>query len=87
MVVTTERGWGGGWSPVRADLDPYPIEHQAEIIVRTPIFMKLLEEIVEHGEQEPENLSDDLTQLAQIARSAKSPRKLPQGLGIPRAVL
>ena len=30
--------------------------------------MKLLEEIVEHGEQEPENLSDDLTQLAQIAR-------------------
>jgi len=27
----------------------------------------LLEEFVEHAEQEPENLSDDLTKLAQIA--------------------
>jgi hypothetical protein len=32
------------------DLDPYRIEHQAEIIVRAPIFMKLLEEFVEHAE-------------------------------------
>ena len=43
------------------------IERQAEI-VRAPIFMKLLEEFVEYADQEPENLSDDLTKLAQIAR-------------------
>jgi hypothetical protein len=30
--------------------------------------MKLLEEFVEHAEQEPENLSDDMIKLAQIAR-------------------
>lgn len=35
---------------------------------RAPIFMKLLEEFVEYADQEPENLSDDLTKLAQIAR-------------------
>jgi hypothetical protein len=32
------------------------------------MLMKLLEEFVEHAEQEPETLSDDLTKLAQIAR-------------------
>ena len=69
MVVTTERDWGG-WRVAGAeyDLDPYRIEPQAEVIERAPIFMKLLEEFVEHAEQEPENLSDDLTKLAQIAR-------------------
>ena len=36
--------------------------------MRAPIFMKLLEEFVEYADQEPENLSDDLTKLAQIAR-------------------
>jgi hypothetical protein len=36
--------------------------------VRAPIFMKLIEEFLQHAEQEPENLSDDLTKLAQIAR-------------------
>jgi hypothetical protein len=69
MIVTTERDWGGWRVPgAEYDLDPYRIEHQAEVIVRAPIFMKLLEEFVEHAEQEPENLSDDLTKLAQIAR-------------------
>jgi hypothetical protein len=69
MVVTTERDWGGWRVPgAEYDLDPYRIEHQDEVIVRAPIFMKLLEEFVEHAEQELENLSDDLTKLAQIAR-------------------
>ena len=35
--------------------------------MRAPIFMKP-EEFVEYADQEPENLSDDLTKLAQIAR-------------------
>jgi hypothetical protein len=38
------------------------------VIVRAPVFMKLIEEFVQQAEQEPENLSDDLTKLAQIAR-------------------
>jgi hypothetical protein len=54
--VTTERYWGGWRVPgAEYNLDPYRIERQAEIIVRAPMLMKLLEEFVEHAEQEPEN--------------------------------
>ena len=35
------------------DLDPYRIERQAEIIVRAPIFMKLLEEFVSMPSRSP----------------------------------
>ena len=67
--MTTERDWGGWRVPgAEYDLDPYRIEHQAEIIVRAPILLKLLEEFVERAEQEPENLSEDMTKLAQLAR-------------------
>jgi len=31
------------------DLDPYRIEHQAQVIVRAPIFMKLIEEFLQHA--------------------------------------
>ena len=76
MIVTTERDWGGwrGWRVPGAeyDLDPYRIERQAEIIVRAPVFMKLLEEFVERAEQEPENLSDDMNKLAQLTRRVLS---------------
>jgi hypothetical protein len=69
MVVTTEHDWGGWRVPgAEYDLDPYRIEQQAQVIVRAPVFLKLIEEFVQHAEQEPENLSDDLTKLAQIAR-------------------
>jgi hypothetical protein len=69
MVVTTERDWGGWRVPgAEYDLDPNRVERQAEIIVRALIFMKLVEEFVEYADQEPENLSEDLTKLAQIAR-------------------
>lgn len=57
-------------SASKYDLDPYPIEDQAEVVVRAPIFMGLLEEFVEHAEQHTENLRDDLTKLAQIARAS-----------------
>jgi hypothetical protein len=69
MIVTTERDWGGWRVPgAEYDLDPYRIERQAEIIVRAPILMKLLEQFVEYADQEPENLGEDLTRLVQIAR-------------------
>jgi hypothetical protein len=42
------------------------------VIVHAPLFMKPLEEFLQHVEQEPENLSDDMTKLAQIARRALS---------------
>ena len=69
MVVTTERDWGGWRVPgAEYDLDPYRIELQAEIIVRAPVFFKLLEEFVERAEQEPESLNDDMVKLAQLTR-------------------
>ena len=40
--------------------------------MRAPVFMKLLEEFVERAEQEPENLSDDMTKLAQLTRRVLS---------------
>ena len=69
--MTGERGWGGWRVPgAEYDLDPYRIERQAQ--VRAPLFMKLLEEFIQHAEQEPENMSDDMTKLAQITRSLLS---------------
>ena len=68
-VVTSDRDWGGWRVPgAEYDLDPNRIEHQAQVIVRAPVLMRLLEEFLQHAEHEPENLSDDLTKLAQIAR-------------------
>ncbi len=73
MVVTTDRDWGGWRVPgAEYDLDPYRIEHQAQLIVRAPLFMKLLEEFLQLADQEPENLSHDMTKLAQIARRVLS---------------
>jgi hypothetical protein len=52
MAVTTERDCGGWRVPgAEYDLDPYRIERQAEIIVRAPILMKLIEEFLQHAEQ------------------------------------
>jgi hypothetical protein len=69
MVVTTENEWGGWRVPgAEYDLDPYRIEQQAQIIVRAPVVLKLLEQFLQHADQEPENLGDGLTKLAQLAR-------------------
>lgn len=68
-MVTSNNDWGGWRVPgSEYDLDPYRIEQQAQIIVRAPVFLKLVEQFVQQAEQEPENLSDDLTKLAQVAR-------------------
>lgn len=73
MVVTTDRDWGGWRVPgAEYDLDPYRIEHQAQLIVRAPLFMKLLEEFLQLADQEPENLSDDMTKLVQVTRRVLS---------------
>jgi hypothetical protein len=41
---------------------------QAQLMVRAVVFYKLLKQFVEHAEHEPENMSDDLTTLAQMAK-------------------
>ena len=50
MVVTGERDWGGWRVPgAEYDLDPYRIERQAQVIVRAPVFMKMLEQFALHA--------------------------------------
>ena len=45
MVVTGERDLGGWRVPgAEYDLDPYRIEHQAQVIAPAPVFMKMLEQ-------------------------------------------
>jgi hypothetical protein len=69
MVVTGEREWGGWRVPgAEYDLDPYLIEKQAQIIVRAPTLLRLLQQLVERAENEPENLSDSVSQIANMAR-------------------
>ena len=69
LVVTSDNDWGGWRVPgSEYDLDPYRIEQQAQVIVRAPVLLKLHEQFVQHAQHEPENLSDDLTKLAQVAR-------------------
>lgn len=68
-VVTSDRDWGGWRVPgAEYNLDPYRIERQAQMIVRAPVFMKMVEEFVQYADCEAENLSDDLTKLALIGR-------------------
>lgn len=68
-IVTNGNEWGGWRVPgSEYDLDPYRIERQAQIIVRAPVFVKVIEQFLRHTEEEPENLGDELTKLAQLAR-------------------
>lgn len=69
MIVTTGNEWGGWRVPgAEYDLDPHRIERQAQIIVRAPAMLKLLEDLVKQADQEPENLSQGLFEIAQTAR-------------------
>jgi hypothetical protein len=38
------------------------------VIERAPVFMKLHEKFVQYADGDTEDLSDDLTKLAQVAR-------------------
>lgn len=73
VVVTTERDWGGWRVPgAEYDLDPFRIEKQAQLMVRAPIFLALLKKFVQHAEEEPENFSAELMDLAQLTRRVLS---------------
>lgn len=69
VVVTTERDWGGWRVPgAEYDLDPYRIEQQAQLMVRAPVLLSLLQKFVEQADHEPENFSNALFDLAQLSR-------------------
>lgn len=68
-VITTGNEWGGWRVPgSEYDLDPQRIERQAQMIVRAPALVKVIEVFLHHSEEEPENFSEEMTQLAQMAR-------------------
>jgi len=73
VLVTTERDWGGWRVPgSEYDLDPFRIEKQAQLLVRAPIFLTLLQKFVQQAEHEPENFSHALMELAQLTRRVLS---------------
>jgi len=66
-VVTSERDWGGWRVPgAEYDLDPNRIERQ--MIVQTPILVKLLRDFVQYADSEAKDLDENLITLAQTAR-------------------
>jgi hypothetical protein len=68
-VVTSERDWSGWRVPgSEYDLDPHRIEHQAQMIAHAPVFVKLLEDFVQYADSGAEDLSGDLTKLAEVVR-------------------
>lgn len=73
VIVATERDWGGWRVPgAEYDLDPYRIEQQAQLLVRAPLFMTLLQQFVQQSEQQPENFSHSLMELAQVSQRVLS---------------
>ena len=69
VVVTTDSE-AGGWRVPGAeyDRDPQTIEKQAQLLSRAPIVLLLLKKFVAYADKEPENLSDSMAELAQLAR-------------------
>ena len=70
VVVTGPNDWGGWRVPgSEYDLDPYRIERQARIIANAQKFITLLNEVIEHAEEAPENVSNRMMDIVQRARS------------------
>lgn len=69
VLITTERDWGGWRVPgAEYDLDPFKIEQQVQLMVRAPMFFTLLRQLVDHTDQEPENISHGLSEIAMVTR-------------------
>ncbi len=70
QIVTGETDWGG-WRVPGAEYDLYPerIEIQARLIVNAPKMVALLRSLVNQVKIEPEDVSHELTTLAQEATS------------------
>ena len=73
VVVTGPTDWGGWRVPgAEYDLDPHHIERQARIIAGALKFMALLKEVIDYAEEAPENVSNQLMDIVQRARSVIS---------------
>jgi hypothetical protein len=68
LQATAANGTGGTLRVCVATIAGRAPNNGATTLIPARIPMEVLEEFVEHAEQEPENLSDDLTELAQSAR-------------------
>ena len=70
VVVTGDQDWGGWRVPgAEYDLDPQRVEKQAQLIVRAPSLLKLMQLFVNQADQQPENLSEDLSSLVDMSRA------------------
>ncbi len=69
VIVTTDREISG-WrvTGVEYDLDPHRIESEARIMAKAPDMLALLRQLAEHGESDPDNMSDSLLEIAKTAR-------------------
>lgn len=69
-VVTGDSDWGG-WRVPAAEYDLYPqrIEYQARTITNAPKMALLLRTLVNHVKIEPEDLPEDIIELAQEAQA------------------
>ncbi|XSG81185.1 MAG: hypothetical protein ACPW61_08830 [Methyloligella sp. ZOD6] len=77
LVVTGEQDWGGWRVPgAEYDLDPQRIEKQAQLIVRAPSLVKLMRLLVSQADQHPENMSEDMSDLVDMARTVL--KELPE---------
>jgi hypothetical protein len=64
-VVTDEKDWGGWRVPsAEYDRDPLKIEFQARVICAAPQLMKLAKVMSRNVAQNPEDVPDDLLQIA-----------------------
>ena len=68
QVVTGDSDWGG-WRVPGAEYDLYPekVEHQARMIANAPKMASLLKVLVDQTKIEPENVPDEIANLAHEA--------------------
>jgi hypothetical protein len=70
-VVVTGSHEGGGWRVpgVEYDMTPERVELQAKIIAASPKFIVLLKRLVDVAKANPENLPDDVMEIAGEAQA------------------
>ncbi|MDX5361262.1 MAG: hypothetical protein LPL00_07565 [Alphaproteobacteria bacterium] len=83
VIVTGESDWGGWRVPAAEyDLDPHRIEKQAQVMARSAEMLKLLKRLVDAARTAPEDLSDDIHQIARDAvELLRKPRSASSGQG------
>lgn len=69
VIVTTDSDTSGWRVPgAEYDRDPSTIEQQAQLIARAPALLMLLRKFAECADEEPESMSEAMTEVAQLTR-------------------